>query len=383
MNNQELYNELMVLTKDSDVFYFQDFNLDGSVYRIFNYRLASYTEFLKPSAIECRGIMFEVDALGAMVRLASRPMPKFFNLNENPLTMGLDLSKVDTVELKADGSLMSSYIHNNGLRSVVRLKSKGSLNSEQAGDGTNFMLHDNQNTTYGIGLRIRDMEDLGYTVNLEWCAPHNRIVIGYAKPHLKVLNARNRDTGEYASREMLETYFTADQLIDRVDTKGLDTATFVQSIPAMQDDIEGYVCRIGDLWFKVKTEKYMSLHHAKDSVNNPRRLFEAIVDEGIDDLRSMFSTDVLAIQLIDEMQEKVNKLYNSMVKEVETFYATYKNEDRKTYAITGRDSSKLNQMYFGLVMNMYTGKEVDYKGFMKSKYKELGFRDTSLDKKED
>ena len=34
----------------------------------------------------------------------------------------------------------------------------------------------------------------------------------------------------------------------------------------------------------------------------------------------------------------------------------------------------------GLAMNLYLGKDPDYKGFLKAKYKELGFRDTSLDK---
>lgn len=375
---QTLFNELMALTKDGDTFYFQDFKLDEKSYRIFNYRLSSYTEFLKPSALECRGIMFEIDQQGQPLRIAARPMQKFFNLNENPSTMGLDLSQVDTVELKADGSLMSTFMHD----CFLRVKSKGSLFSEQAIDAHRWLTDKAPDMKHDL----QQAELAGYTVNMEWCAPHNRIVIGYAEPHLRILNARNRDTGAYLSRDQLQFFFDrpgARRVIDRVDTNGLDTATFVQSIPAMLDDIEGYVCRIGDLWFKVKTEKYMSLHHAKDSINNPRRLFEAIVDEGIDDLRSMFSTDATAMQIIDEMQIKVTKLYNSMVREVEDFYNEYKGDDRKAYAIAGRDKTKLNQMYFSLAMNLYLGKDVDYKGFMKSRYKELGFRDTSLDKKDD
>lgn len=371
---QNLYNQLLALTQDGDAFYFQDFKLDEKTYRIFNYRLASYTEFLKPAALECRGIMFEVDAAGNVIRIASRPMQKFFNLNENPSTMGLDLSQVDTVELKADGSLMSTFQHD----CFLRVKSKGSLFSEQAVDTHRWLTDSAPDLKYA--LLHADID--GYTVNMEWCAPHNRIVIGYTKAHVQVLNARHRETGQYMSRTELESRFGG-FVIDRVDTQGKDVATFVQAIPQMLDDIEGYVCRIGDLWFKVKTEKYMSLHHAKDSINNPRRLFEAIVDEGIDDLRSMFSTDATAIMIIDQMQEKVNHLYNGMVKEVEAFYTKHKNDDRKTFAIAGRDKTQLNQMYFALAMNLYLGKDVDYKGFMKSRYKELGFRDTSLDKKDD
>jgi T4 RnlA family RNA ligase len=124
---QKLYDNLIALTKANEAFYYQDFELDGKKYRIFNYRLASYTDFQQPGALECRGVMFEVQDEVA-VRLASLPMEKFFNLNENPMTMNLDLTQVVRIEEKADGSLMSTYIHNDQLR----LKSKGSLFSEQA-----------------------------------------------------------------------------------------------------------------------------------------------------------------------------------------------------------------------------------------------------------
>lgn len=359
----QLYVDLMALTKD-DAFYFQDFDLEGVNYRIFNYRLASYTEFQKPGAMECRGVMFVVSD-ETPVRLASLPMPKFFNLHENPLTMNLDLSKVDTVEVKADGSLMSTYVHHE----YIRLKSKGSLFSEQAIDAMKWL-----ETQPELAKRLKRLDLMGWTVNLEWCAPWNRIVIGYENAHLKVLNARHRETGEFMDRASLEDWCGRSHVIDRVDTNGLNVATFVQSIPAMLDDIEGYVARIGDLWFKVKTEKYLSLHHAKDSVNNPRRLFEAILDEGIDDLRSLFYTDAVAMKMIDEMQDKVDHLYNHMVKTVEDFYAANKHMERKDYAIKGQ--TELDRLFFGLAMTKYLDKPVDYKGFMKSKYKEFGVRDT-------
>jgi RNA ligase len=372
---QQLFDALVQLTLEGETFYAQDFQLDSSVYRIFNYRLSSYSDFLRPSALECRGIMFELDVENLCVkRLAARPMQKFFNLNENPMTMDLDLSQVDTVESKADGSLMSTFTHNGSLR----LKSKGSLFSEQALDG---MLWLNANPLMHRALLALD--DLGWTVNLEWCAPHNRIVIGYMSAHLKVLNARYRGTGAYMDRRTLEDVCGKQNVIDRVDTNGLDTAAFVQSIPAMQDDIEGFVCRIGDLWFKVKTEKYMSLHHAKDSINNPRRLFEAVVDEGVDDLRSMFAHDELAIKQIDEMQERVVHMYNHLVTVVEGFHRENKDGDRKTYAIAAQKLDLQGLKLLGLAMNLYLGKDPDFKGWLKGKYKELGFKDTATEKSSD
>ena len=120
-----LYRDLLTLVEESEAFYYKDFQLADRWYRIFNYRLASYSDFLKPGALECRGIMFEIEPEhGAPKRLASLPMEKFFNLNENPFTMGLDLSTIIDFELKADGSLMSSYWHEDGEATWLMLKSK-------------------------------------------------------------------------------------------------------------------------------------------------------------------------------------------------------------------------------------------------------------------
>ena len=377
----QLFLDLEALVKANEAFYRQEFKLDGKIYWIYNYRLASYSDFLLPSALECRGAMVEVDDGGNFIRLACRPQHKFFNLGENPSTMALDLSRVTSIELKADGSLMSSYVHNDV---EIRLKSKGSLFSEQACDANIWLQRPENKKLYGV---IQSMESEGYTTNLEWCAPHNRIVIGYAQPHLKVLNVRNRDTGRYVSREMLESWF-GEYLIPAVDTNGLDTAAFVAGIPAMLDDIEGYIVRIGntafaynDTWVKIKTNKYVSLHHSKDSINNPRRLFEAILDEGIDDLRSMFSTDAAAITLIDQMQEKVNYIHNELVATVEAFYEANKQLIRKDFAIKAK--AELPHMHFGLVMLKYVGKDFSYKEVLKSKYKELGIRDSQQDAQND
>lgn len=80
-----IYDALMDLVSKNEAFYYQDFTLDGKVYRVFNYRLASYTDFLADFALEARGITFEVSCENrdaVCYRLVCRPMQKFFNLNE-------------------------------------------------------------------------------------------------------------------------------------------------------------------------------------------------------------------------------------------------------------------------------------------------------------
>src|SRR4051812_34761660 len=99
----QLYQNLMKLTDENEAFYFVDYG----PYRVFNYRLASYTDFMSPDALEARGIMFYVNEWDPadLPKLVCRPFKKFFNKDENPLTMGLDFSpeNVERVAVKEDG----------------------------------------------------------------------------------------------------------------------------------------------------------------------------------------------------------------------------------------------------------------------------------------
>lgn len=360
----DLYRDLMALTTNNEAFYFQDFPSEAGTLRIFNYRLASYTDFLAPGALEARGVMFLVNESG--VEMLSLPMSKFHNLNECPFTQNLDLAQVEEIYDKLDGSLISTYM----LGDRLMLKSKGSVSSDQALDAMAWL-----NDRPAFYEALRDATVNGFTVNLEWIGPGNRVVIGYAETSLKVLNARSRLDGSYVPYEDVVDAFDVRNVVARREVA--DPVAFVMSVPDMQDDIEGFVVKLSSgLRFKIKTLKYLSLHHAKDSVNNPRRLFEAILEEGIDDLRSMFYTDQVAMMMIDQMQKKVDHIFNGMVRECEAFYNTNKHLDRKDYAIKGKE--EVNPMFFSRVMNLYLKKEPDWKNFIKGKWKDLGFKDEAL-----
>ncbi len=363
----EIYNNLIKLVQTNDAFFFQDNKRDNTTYRIFNYRLASYTDFLLPAALEARGIMFEIDELNMPVRLACRPMSKFFNLGECPLTMGVDLSMVESISTKSDGSLISTYMHDG----LLCLKSKGALYSEQALDAMEW-LNLPQHSKFKYTLMIYAIAD--HTVNLEWCSAKNRIVLSYETPQLIVLNVRSNVTGEYSN---IGSMIMNDYSAPPVDMKGLTAEEFINQVPDMSDDIEGFVVKMrSGLWFKIKTNKYKSLHHCKDSVNNPRRLFEVIVDGGIDDIKDLFRDDKLLMTQIDDMEKKVNNIYNQMVQEVETFYTQHHRLDRKDYAILAKSS--VTPLYFGHVMSLYLDKDINYSGWLKSKWKEFGLKDEAL-----
>lgn len=377
---QQLFDNLMALCEPEDSpFSFKDHQMSGDTFRIFNYRIASYTDFCKPDALECRGIMFKMHD-GRPVRIASRPPQKFFNLNENPFTMALDHHKVVDLMTKADGSLISSYLI--GDRYSLGLKTKASLESEQAVAAMAW-LKNPENEEF-----CNDVHELtiqGWTVNMEWIAPENRIVLAYQKPELLVLNIRNNESGmtlyqdQVYSRKGLK-WVRGERIYD-----GEHAKKFIDSIPEMRD-IEGFVVRYenGQL-VKVKTIWYLNLHLTKDSIIIPRRLFECVVNETTDDLRSLFATDEWALGRIKEMEDLTKPKLNHMIACVESYYEQNKDLSRKDYAIKGQ---KELGVFFSLGMDRYLVEKglrtsgPDYKAFAIKNFKTFGVSDVEETREE-
>lgn len=366
-----LYNDLINLVDNNESFYYADRKIFEKWFRIFNYRLCSYTEFLAPNALECRGHTFEISEEGKNAKpisFVSHPFPKFFNYKENPFTMDLDLTQVVEISHKMDGSLISTYMYDD---STLLLKTKGSLESEQAIAAMDWIsLPENE--------KFRDelvkAERLNYTVLMEFCSPTNRIVIGYDEPKLIVLGVRSREDGSYVYFDDIDAdhfpeilnHWTA---IERID----NPADFLATVPDMKG-IEGFVCRMSDnSMFKLKCSAYIALHHTKDSINSPRRLYENVLEEATDDMRTLFHDDPLAIKMIEEMEAFVEKKYNHLVDTVERFYERNKGLERKDYAILGQ--KELERKAFGLAMSKYIGSVVNYKEFMKKNWKEFGIKE--------
>lgn len=369
MNSQTLYDNLIDLCKPEDApFYYVDHALDGVQYRIFTYRLGQYTDFIKPHGRECRGHMFEVDAEGKMKRLAALPMPKFFNLNENPITMDLDLSVgADTILDKEDGSLISSFVHLHG----IRVKSKASLSSDQANAAWKYLQNNAALYNFVEVLTVNN-----YTVNMEFTSPEYRIVVPHQDEKLTVLNVRKMDTGVNMAHSALQTlmdhYNVGQHCVKSYNVP--DLKVFLDSVPLMNTGIEGYVVTLkGGETFKVKTNAYVSLHRMKDSIGSAKRLFEVVVNEAHDDAKAAFANDPFVINAIVEMEKKVAEIYTSLKVHPIAFHNANRALDRKSYAIKGQ--AELDRIYFGLAMSLYLGKEPDYKEWMLKHYKELGIKD--------
>ena len=371
MNKQEeLFNQLMVLSEDEDSpFYHIDHTspYDGKIYRVFSYRIGSYSDFLRPGALECRGHLFRHH--NAKSLLVSLPFPKFFNRGENAFTMDLDFSNenIDYIAAKEDGSLITTYYDYNG---NLRLKSKTSLTSSMAVDSMELLptIYESY-AHYSLLEYCEHLESRGYTVIMEYVSPKNRIVLPYEDCNLVVLGVRNRNTFELMSQEEMYDIgldaYTAENFVSTV----YDVPTFVNDIPQMKG-IEGFVIRLKDgTMVKCKTDEYVSLHHAKDSITAPRRLMDVVLQEASDDLRQMFADDEQALAEIENMEVYVSNLVNHLMKPVTAFYEAHRALERKDFAIKGQQ--ELSREQFSLVMGMYSGKEIDYKDFISRNYKKF------------
>jgi hypothetical protein len=102
--------------------------------------------------------------------------------------------------------------------------------------------------------------------------------------------------------------------IEELDLSTIDDVPgFVTNIPDMMD-IEGYIIKFENGQnVKIKTHWYLVQHRAKDSVNSDRRLFETVVADAQDDLRSLFFDDEWVLKRIQWMEDLVGAEYNTMV----------------------------------------------------------------------
>ena len=357
---QTLYADLMGLCQNSDAFYYVDQTLNDQMFRIFSYRLASYTEFQQRNAIECRGHSFRIDAAGNAIELASLPMQKFWNDGENPNTMDLDYSKhnIDSIMDKLDGSLISTVKTLSGMR----LKSKTSLNSVQAKDAWELL-----NTEDYTALRqyCATMASLGYTVNMEYCAPTNVIVIIHNEPSLRVLNVRRHSDGQYVSRKDILKMVPMQFVVQALDIPD-DSEQFVKSIADMTG-IEGYIIVLKNgLFVKHKTVQYVNMHHIVSNLNSPKRLYELIVTETTDDVIPLIKENTYLMNMLEVSTKNIRHVMVNMMNTVDTFYEQNKALDRKSFAILGLD--QLSRHEFNLAMMKYVGKSIDYKEFMVKNY---------------
>lgn len=345
---KDLFSDLTALcSSGDDAFYSVDHKSDEHTYRVFSYRLASYSDFLKPNALNCRGTMFRVDT--PEPELVCLPMEKFFNLGENPFTADIDFNTGDWIAFeKLDGSLISSFNVPDGWD----LKSKTSISSDHVELACDLFF----DVTYRpLGAYIREQTALGWTVNMELCSNHPkfRIVVPYQKTSLRVLNKRNKQTGEIS--------FDID-LPDELVVRPIDvqvTNEYVESVKSMTD-FEGIILfnKVTGQFVKVKTEWYLHRHHFKFNISNVTNVIDMILKESIDDIKALFADDEAMMNYINRIENTVIPFYNHTVAAVNNFFEANKHLSRRDYAILAQQGE---QLLMSQKMNMFIGRELTLK----------------------
>lgn len=333
---QELFDGLNKLCAETEAFYFSEQEYgENHIVRSFTYRLASYTDFLKPYARDCRGTAFVLDKRTGEWDLFCRAYRKFFNLSEGvPKEITLSERTAEKSFEKLDGSLILCGI----IDGKIVAKSKTSINSDHAKKAQELI--DSNRKLYNF--IFSDIVN-GFTPVFELCGPGEfKIVLNYSETELIYLGSV-----QYLYERILLP--SNDSYCGFLTKEGINFAKVydfsweeLQRLQAESDaKIEGFVVQMDNGEFvKVKCSAYVNLHHLKDNINNNSNLIPLIVNDNLDDIIGAFQDDKETLEYISKIQEKVSGLFNHYVVEYKnlrgSFFNKY-NENRKEFAMKYKD----------------------------------------------
>lgn len=316
----------------------------------FCYMVSAEDTFDSPEARECRGIVFD-KTTGEVV---GRPLHKFFNVNEREETRPENLATrtIERMMDKRDGSM----IHTVKVGDTYRLKSKKSFESDVAVQATNWI---NLPQNSGFHKMCQSLTQIqNSTAIFEYTAPDARIVLPYNKPELQLLHIRNNVTGRYWSSGEIKDY------ANHYGVTVVEEATLHPTVSQLIEDakvvenIEGWILQFEDgEMVKVKCDWYLKRHRAMTFLRE-RDIAQLVLDEGLDDVKSLLVGDGVNIDDILQIERRVVTQLGFLQSEVLSIMLLDGKMDRKDFAIKYREHS-----HFGLLMAEYTGKQPDYKAY--------------------
>ena len=295
---------------------------------------------------ECRGIVFDEKG-----NVSSRPLHKFFNLNENEeyLYDKVKNKRVFAIYEKLDGSIVSSA----NVGGWIFFRSKKSFSSDVVSIADKFILdHENYYDFCDI------LMTMGFTAIFELTSPLKRIVINYPSTKLTLLHVRDNISGRY---ELLDPNSPIYDLIKKYNiplVKKFDY-TLDQAIEACkQGGIEGFVVQFedGDM-VKIKTKWYCERHRVISFLRE-RDIAELVLDEKLDDVKSIFNELGIDLGIISKIESKVKGYLIEISENVDKVYKEDRQLSRKDFAI-----KNLKNPYFSLLMEKFSQKEPDFIDF--------------------
>lgn len=251
---------------------------DRGSYTVVDYVYALPDSFDDPVRRECRGLKFDRSG-----RIIARGLSKFFNISEKPETQPhlIDFSIPHVITEKLDGSMVHGCVLDNQAVLMTRM---GLSDQAKMADA---LLTDAQREY------IKHSALIGYTLIFEFTSPQNRIVIRYDEPQLTLLAVRDTYSGEYLSKDVLQSV-AADMhlpLVRHLPSDWNDAQAFVDYARTIRG-AEGFVVRFDDgLWVKAKGDDYVLKHRAKDSVMREKNVLALVLRGELDDVIPLLEPD--------------------------------------------------------------------------------------------
>jgi RNA ligase len=326
-------------------------NTIGRDLNSFCYMISSEGTFDNNALRECRGIVFNT-VTGQVV---SRPLHKFFNVNERAETRveNLDWSKVTRVMDKRDGSMIHTVITDDGFK----LKSKKTFDSEVAKSASAWL-----ETPEGASAKrvCQYATSHNLTAIFEWTAPDARIVLFYPEKKLTLLHIRDNVTGDYFpyhKLELIKSMTDVEIVFDLVTEYGV-TGTDLLEQAKTEEGIEGWVVQFEDgNMVKIKTDWYMLRHRAMTFIRE-RDIAMLAIEEGLDDMKAMLVGDGIDISDILNIENDVVTVLNVLAHSVDTIVQEDGRMIRKDFAIKHKEHP-----HFGLLMAKFVGHDPDFKAY--------------------
>lgn len=333
-NFMKTREECKKIVASSEAFYCTTTEVHGFKVEMYDYRLASYMDFVEHEAYELRGLTFVYNPVNDEWE-RHLALNKFFNINQTTNWMYQDVydKKIVAVADKCDGSMITFVKLPNG---TVVAKSKMSFISEQA-----RMAQELYSKDLTLQLYIKNLLDYNCIPIFELVSPHNQIVLNYNSTELRLLQIRyNKDfeeikAGDYYDTDTLFLDGVKIKITDQLDSSyyNLDKLLYLKTI---ETDIEGYVGMFDDgQMFKIKTDWYLQLHGLVTDKLRENLLIKTILDENIDDVLSQVIPGEKR-DFIIATTNKVTHKFNHLVIQFETLRDKYVNEcksDRKMFAM--------------------------------------------------
>lgn len=336
--------------RDHPMIKFKTEMVEGVSYTIISYMIADKDFWRDPLCLETRGITFETET-GQCV---CRPFAKFFNVGERADTQP-EIVERDLLEVyeKRDGSMLTPILTKSG---QVWFKTKKSFYSDVATTANSSIPESvAEMTKICIGV-------YNATPIFEFAHPDHRIVLDYPPDKRWTLLAiRDNDSGEHFSYDTLKQFSEnfGVGLIPRLQMRWNDIVKSIEE----DKGIEGYVVLLKDgRRAKCKTAWYLSLHRTMTELR-VRDVAEMVVEEAVDDLKSLVVSQGKDIGPIEEIEKKVCEELNLLRESVESLAREFDGKPCKDVAL-----ALSGHPLFSLVMSEIRTKAPRYADHWKRNY---------------